>query len=96
MNISTARDILGISPEEDLRASRTDLYKTRDMIAEIVRTAPNEQIASRYQKSLTDFDQALTAIQEHLQATGLTAPPLPAHIVAQATQKNRKPRNCTG
>lgn len=91
MNISTAREILGLGSEEDLRASHTDFQEARNLIAEMVRTAPNEPIADRYQKDLTEFDQALATLQEHLQASGLTAPPLPAHIVAQATKKTESP-----
>ena len=92
MNISTAREILGISSEDDLRASRTDFQEARNLIAEMVRTAPNEPIADRYQKDLTEFDRALATLQEHLQASGLTAPPLPAHIVAQAQKKPNLPK----
>jgi len=39
----------------------------RERIAELVRTAPNETIALRYQDGLIDFDRALAALREDLE-----------------------------
>ncbi|WP_193214772.1 hypothetical protein, partial [Luteolibacter marinus] len=38
----------------------------RERIAELVRTAPNETIAMRYQDGLVEFDKALAAIREDM------------------------------
>ena len=40
----------------------------RERIAEMVRAAPNDTLAVRYQEGLMEFDQALAALREHLEA----------------------------
>ncbi len=77
-----ARKILGLGPEQDPRPHLAEFKQARERIAELVRAAPNTALADRYQKGLIEFDQALAAIQEHLQATGLAAPPLPKKVAA--------------
>jgi parallel beta-helix repeat protein len=64
MNLSEARKILGLGPDEDPRPHVAEFGKAREAIAAMVRTAPNETLADRYQKGLIEFDQALAAIQE--------------------------------
>lgn len=39
----------------------------------MVRSAPNEMLAARYQDGLVDFDRALAAVREYLEALGLIA-----------------------
>ncbi|MEX1114849.1 MAG: right-handed parallel beta-helix repeat-containing protein [Akkermansiaceae bacterium] len=73
-----ARRILGLGPDEDPRIHLDEFKQARERIGELVRTAPNDTIADRYQKGLIEFDQALAAIQESLEAAGLASPPLPA------------------
>ncbi|QJE98395.1 right-handed parallel beta-helix repeat-containing protein [Luteolibacter luteus] len=45
----------------------TEFAAARERIAELVRTAPNETIALRYQDGLIDFDRALAAIREDME-----------------------------
>lgn len=77
MTLTDARKILGLGSDEDPRVHLDEFKNARERIAELVRTAPNDTLADRYQKGLIEFDQALAAVQEHLQASGLAAPPLP-------------------
>ena len=85
MKLADARKILGLGPEEDPRPHLADFKEAREHIAGMVRTAPNETLAAHYQKGLIEFDQALAAVQEHLEASGLAAPPLPPRPVAEPT-----------
>ena len=77
MKLADARKILGLGPEEDPRPYLADFKNAREHIASMVRTAPNDTLADHYQKGLIEFDQALAAVQEHLEAIGVAAPPLP-------------------
>ncbi len=80
MNLSEARKILGLGPDDDPRPFLNEFKEARERIAEMVRTAPNDILADRYQKGLVDFDQALAAVREHLEAVGLlprTSPVIP-------------------
>jgi tetratricopeptide (TPR) repeat protein len=77
MTPADARRTLGLDPNEDPRVHLEEFKQARERIAELVRTAPNDAIADRYQKGLVEFDQALAAIQEYLEAAGLASPPLP-------------------
>ncbi|RPJ34431.1 MAG: hypothetical protein EHM17_06590, partial [Verrucomicrobiaceae bacterium] len=70
MDSSEARKILGLGPDEDPRPHLAEFQAARERIAEMVRTAPNDQLAMRYQEGLVEFDQALAAIREHLEALG--------------------------
>jgi tetratricopeptide (TPR) repeat protein len=71
MTISEARKILGLGSDEDPRPSLDEFRNTRDRIAEMVRSAPNEALGLRYQDELVEFDQAIAAVREHLEALGL-------------------------
>lgn len=66
MTPEEARRILGLSTDEDPTAHLGEFSAARERIAELVRTAPNETIAMRYQSGLIEFDQALTTIREEL------------------------------
>jgi parallel beta-helix repeat protein len=77
MNISDARKILGLESAEDPRPYLADLKGARENIASMVRNASSDTLADHYQKGLIEFDQALAAVQEHLEAIGVAAPPLP-------------------
>lgn len=78
MTPAAARRTLGLGPAEDPRVRLDEFKHARERIADLVRTAPNDAIADRYQKDLVEFDQALAAIQEYLEAAGLTSPARPA------------------
>ena len=78
VTITEARRILGLGPEEDPRPHLLEFQAARKRIAEMVRAAPNEQLALRYQDGLIEFDQALAAIREHLEALGLALPEAPS------------------
>lgn len=87
MTLSDARKILGLGPDDDPRPFLDEFREARERIAEMVRTAPNETLAERYQKGLVDFDQALAAVREHMEAIGLvpraaenSQPPQPTEI----------------
>jgi len=67
MTLEEARRILGLSAEEDPQTHMAEFAAAREKIAELVRTAPNETIALRYQDGLIDFDRALAAIREDLE-----------------------------
>ncbi|MBX3741491.1 MAG: right-handed parallel beta-helix repeat-containing protein [Akkermansiaceae bacterium] len=71
MTLSDARKTLGLGPDDDPRPFLNEFKEARERIAEMVRTAPNDTLAERYQKGLMDFDQALAAVREHLEAVGL-------------------------
>jgi parallel beta-helix repeat protein len=77
MKLPDALKILGLKAGEDPRPHLADFKEAREHIAGMVRNAPNETLADHYQKGLIEFDQALAAVQEHLEASGLAAPPLP-------------------
>lgn len=74
MTLNEARKILGLAPGDDPRPHLTEFKKAREHIAAMVRSAPNDRLADRYQKGLIEFDQALAAVQEHL---GLDEPLTP-------------------
>lgn len=75
MTLTEARKILGLGPDEDPRPYLSEFQSARERIAEMVRTAPNEVLGARYQEGLVEFDQALAAVHEYLQALGLMARP---------------------
>ncbi len=84
MNLTAARKILGLGTNEDPRIHLPEFKEARERIAELVRTAPNDTLGDRYQKGLIEFDQALAAVQEHLESSGLSAPPLPPVLPADS------------
>ncbi len=71
MTLTEARKILGLGPDEDPRPHLAEFRAVREKIAEMVRTSPNDELARRYQEGLVEFDQALAAVREYLEALGL-------------------------
>jgi tetratricopeptide (TPR) repeat protein len=67
MTFDEARRILGLSAEEDPAGQLTQLAAARERIAGLVRSAPNETLALRYQDGLIEFDRALAALREELE-----------------------------
>ena len=63
MTLAEARKILGLGPEDDPRPFMAEFQEARDRIAAMVRNAPNETLATRYQQGLVDFDRALAAVR---------------------------------
>ena len=88
MTLTDARKILGLGPDEDPRTHLAEFKDARERIAELVRSAPNDILAERYQKGLIEFDRALAAVQEHLEATGVSAPPLPSKSLVKKPKSN--------
>lgn len=88
MTIDDAKRILGLRSDEDPLLCLPQLELAREKIAELVRTAPNDPIALRYQDGLMEFDRALASLREYrLQRDAATAlpvidlsavPPMPA------------------
>lgn len=66
MTLEEARRILGLSADENPLEHLAEFKAARDRIAELVRTAPNETIALRYQDGLVEFDRALAALREEM------------------------------
>jgi tetratricopeptide (TPR) repeat protein len=64
MTLEEARRILGLSANEDVRNRLGEFTAARDRIADMVRSAPNETLALRYQDGLIEFDKALAVIRE--------------------------------
>lgn len=75
MNLSEARHLLGLGPDEDLRLHGKEFGIVRERIAEMVRSEADEKLAARYQEGLMDFDKALAAVRESLEGS---EPPMPA------------------
>ena len=71
MTLTEARKILGLGPDEDPRPHLAEFHAVRERIADMVRTAPNDHLAQRYQEGLVEFDRALAAVREYLEALGL-------------------------
>ncbi|MDP4779933.1 MAG: right-handed parallel beta-helix repeat-containing protein, partial [Akkermansiaceae bacterium] len=69
--LTEARKILGLGAEEDPRPHLGEFRSVREKIADMVRTAPNDQLEERYQEGLVEFDQAMAVMREHLEALGL-------------------------
>jgi parallel beta-helix repeat protein len=86
MTESEARHILGLGPAEDPRLHLRELRVVREGIAELVRSEADEALAARYQQGLMDFDKALAAVREHLEALGeATAVPAVSSVRAVPT-----------
>lgn len=71
MTLTEAKKILGLGPDEDPRPHLVEFRAVRERIADMVRSAPNEMLAARYQEGLVEFDRALAAVREYLEALGL-------------------------
>ena len=63
MTIDEARRILGLKPDEEALPHLGEFADARERIAEMVRAAPNETLAVRYQEGLMEFDRALGALR---------------------------------
>ena len=74
MTIDEARRILGLKPDEDAAAHLGEFAAARERIAEMVRAAPNDTLALRYQEGLMEFDQALAAVREYLESRAAESP----------------------
>ncbi len=79
MTPADARKILGLSLTEDPRPYLVEFKNARDHIAAMVKSAPNITLAERYQKGLSEFDEALGVIQEEI-SPGTSPPSVPALI----------------
>ena len=66
MTLEEARRTLGLGAEDDPTEHMAEFAAARERIAELVRTAPNETIALRFQDGLIDFDRALAAMREEI------------------------------
>jgi parallel beta-helix repeat protein len=64
MTLEEARRTLGLSADEDPTTHFSEFEAARNRIAELVRTAPNDTIALRYQDGLIQFERALAALRE--------------------------------
>jgi parallel beta-helix repeat protein len=95
MTLTDARKILGLGPDDDPRPHLAEFKAARGRIAEMVRTAPNDQLALRYQEGLVEFDRALAAIRENLESLGQEVPqaakPQPTEKIAPS-EKPAKPQ----
>ena len=69
MTLEEARRTLGLGAEDDPTGHMAEFAAARERIAELVRTAPNETIALRFQDGLIDFDRALAALREEIAKT---------------------------
>lgn len=104
MTLNEACKILGLGPDEDPRPHLSEFRAARERIAEMVRSAPNETLGDRYQAGLLEFDQALAAVRESLEAPGEPPPAeppakpaekpvaAPAPIIVELDDLNKKPR----
>lgn len=77
MTLYQARKILGLGPNDDPVLHLPEFKEAREHIAKLVRNAPNDAIADRYQKGLIEFDQALAAVHEY-RHTGSGTPAMAA------------------
>ena len=71
MTLTEARKILGLGPDEDPRPHLEEFRAVRERMADMVRSAPNEMLAQRYQDGLVEFDRALASVREYIEAFGL-------------------------
>lgn len=62
-----ARRVLGLSADEHPAGHLAEFAAARERIAELVRSAPNETLALRYQDGLVEFDRALAALREEME-----------------------------
>ena len=83
MTLTEARKILGLGPAEDPSPHLAEFKDAREHIAAMVRSAPNETLAERYQKGLVEFDQALAAIYEPLPVSVVDVPTASALLVSE-------------
>ncbi|HEY1122770.1 MAG TPA: hypothetical protein VGE67_14260, partial [Haloferula sp.] len=65
MTLEEARRILGLSEKEDVKDRLEEFLAARERIADMVRNAPNETLALRFQDGLIEFDKALAVLREN-------------------------------
>ncbi len=90
MTLTEARKILGLGPDEDPRPHLSEFRAARERIAEMVRTAPNETLGDRYQEGLIEFDKALAAVREYLEALGLAVPQDPIPVADEPPSEDEE------
>jgi parallel beta-helix repeat protein len=86
MTIDEARRILGLKPDEDAVSHLEEFGAARERIAEMVRAAPNDTLAIRYQEGLVEFDQALAALREHLEEKEAQVAPVEVAPIPEAVE----------
>ena len=64
MTLEQARQVLGLGPTDDPADHVDALSEARERLAAMVRDAPNDTIALRYQESLQEYDRAMAALRE--------------------------------
>ena len=57
MTLEQARNVLGLGPTDCPSGHMDELVEAREQLATMVRDAPNDTIALRYQDSLQEFDR---------------------------------------
>jgi parallel beta-helix repeat protein len=67
MTLTEARVILGLGADDDPRPHLAGFQALRERMAEMVRSAPNEELTRRHRESLVEFDRALAAVRGHLE-----------------------------
>lgn len=74
MNLSDARKILGLGPDEDPAPHLAEFEQARKRIEEMVNAAPNAALAERYRIGLHEFEQALSVVSRCGAPQPVTAP----------------------
>ncbi len=64
MDAEQARQVLGLSHEDDWRDHQAAFMAAREGMANLVRSAPTESLGQRYQDGLMEFDRALAFFRE--------------------------------
>ncbi len=86
MTLAEARKILGLGPNDDPGPKLQELGDARERIATMVRNAPNETIAKRYQKGLTEFDEALALLTSPPATQAPAPPPAPPSVFQKSPE----------
>jgi tetratricopeptide (TPR) repeat protein len=81
MTIDEARRILGLEPGDDAAMHLDEFEAARERIAEMVRAAPNDALALRYQEGLDQFDAALAAMRARLGRPPVVEPGVTGGVV---------------
>lgn len=81
MTIDEARRILGLEPGDDAAQYVDEFEAAREQIAGMVRDAPNDALALRYQEGLSEFEAALAVVRAQIGRAaarlGAAAPAVP-------------------
>ncbi|MGB2266842.1 MAG: tetratricopeptide repeat protein, partial [Akkermansiaceae bacterium] len=62
MKKSEAREILGLEPNDDPRAFRSDFEETLEYKQDLVKSAPNDELRFGYQQDLLEYKAALQVV----------------------------------